>query len=361
MAATLTTLVSNITAPVDYVLMKALLMAARKRLPFFNGTLPGELMKKGGSASVKWRRIENLDAATTTLDEVSGTAAAFLGRSAVQPTITDVTVAVAKKGNAILLTEEVDLFNVNSDSVALMDTLGANAGLSLNILMEAVYSGATLIRYSNGAAGGGAADTDVNAAITLTDINYAVNQLNRNSGILFYSQGTGSVNVGTSPIRSSYRGICHVDVEIDIRALTGFIPVEQYAGYTETEPFEFGTVGGVRWASTEIIPISTGAGPDTSTGLRGATTILNDIYSTYVYGKQAIGTVGLGNMHSTSNAEMYDPKKPPAVELIHHLKGSSGVFDMFNEVGSIAWKAYFAGKILNANWVVKIRSGASKV
>lgn len=361
MAATVSTLVSNVTAPVNFVLMRALLSAARKKLPFFNGTLPGDLQKKGGSASVKWRRIENLAAATTALSEVTGTAAAFLGRSAVQPTITDVTQAISKYGNAILLTEEVDLFNVNSDSVALMDTLGANAGESLNRLMEAVFSGATLVRYSNGAAGGGSADTNVTSAITLTDIKYAVNQLNRNSGLLFTSEGHGSVNIGTSPIRSSYKGIAHVDVEEDIRGLTGFIPVEQYGGYTETDPFEFGAVGGVRWCSTEIIPISTGAGTTTATGLRGSTDILNDVYSTYIYGKEAVGSVGLGNMHAASSMEMYDPKKPPAVELIHHKPGSSGIFDMFNEMGSIAWKAWFAGKILNSNWIVKVRSGAGEV
>jgi hypothetical protein len=43
MAATASTLTSNVTAPVNFVLMKALLSAARKKLPFFNGTLAGEL------------------------------------------------------------------------------------------------------------------------------------------------------------------------------------------------------------------------------------------------------------------------------------------------------------------------------
>ena len=363
MAATLTTLVSNVTAPVDYVLMKALLSAARKKCPFFNGSLPGTLEKKGGSASVKWRRIENLTAATTALSEVSGTAAAFLGRSAVQPTITDVTVAIAKYGNAVLLTEEVDLFNVNSDSYALMNTLGANAGESLNALMQtALASGTTAIRYSTGTVSGGSAVTDVMAAITLNDIKYATNYINRGSGMTFTPIGMGSTNVGTQPIRPSYYGICHPDVEEDIRGLTGFIPVEAYAGYTETEPFEVGAVGGVRWCVSEICTLTSGAGTDTSDGtIRGATTILNDVYDSYVYGAEAFGSVGLGNMHATNSYEMYDPKTPPAVELIYHKPGTSGVFDMFNEVGSIAWKAWFAGKVLNANWIVRIRSGASKL
>lgn len=368
MAATATTLTSNVTAPVNFVLMKALLSAARKKLPFFNGTLPGELSKGQGSASVKWRRIENLNASTTALSEITGTAAAFLGRDAVQPTITDVTQAIAKYGNLILTTEEIDLFNVNSKAAQLMDTLGANAGESLNLLMEAAFSSGVvsgMTRFSNGSAGGAATISTVTSAITLTDIKFMVNKLNRNSARPFTSMATGSQNIGTSPVRSSFYGIAHVDVEEDIRGLSGFIPVEQYGGYTETMPFEFGAVGGVRWCATEIVPISTNVSSSSATGwLRGATSTGGtnaDVYKTYIYGQEAVGSVGLGNMHATNSYEMYDPKKPPAVELIYKQPGSSGIFDPYNEMGSLAWKAWFAGKVLNSNWIGLIRSGASNL
>ena len=355
MAATVSTLTSNLTAPVNFVLMRGLLNAARKRLPYFNGTLPGTLEKSQGSASVKWRRIENMTAATTALSEVTGTAAAFLGRSAVQPTITDLTVAMAKYGNAILTTEEVDLYNVNSKTAQLMDTLGANAGESINTLMRDIFDGATtIVRYASGVA----SDSLVTAAMTLNDIKYSVNQLNRNSAMHFTPMGNGSTNIGTSPIRSGYYGITHPDVEEDIRDLTGFIPVEQYGGYTSTEPYEFGSVGGVRWCSTEISTIDLGASGLSNNALRMTSGDV-DVYSSFIYGKEAVGSVGLGNMHATTSSEMYNPRKPPAVELIVHQPGSSGIFDMYNEMGSIAWKAFFAGKILNGNWIAKVRTGAS--
>jgi N4-gp56 family major capsid protein len=355
MAATATTLTSNLTAPVNYVLMRRLLSAARKKLPYFNGTLPGNLEKAQGSASVKWRRIENLAAATTALSEVTGTAAAFLGRNAVQPTITDLTVAMAKYGNAILTTEEVDLFNVNSNTISLMDTLGANSGESLNLLMRDVYTGGfTNTRNANNATN----YTSIASAITLNDIKYSVNRLNRMSAMKFAPFAYGSTNVGTVPVRESYLGICHTDVEEDVRLLTGFIPVEQYGGYTQTYPFEFGAVAGVRWCSTEIAPIATSASTESivSTTYRGASALLHDIYTSFIYGMESIGSVGLGNMHATSSMEMYDPATPPAVEIIKHAPGTSGIFDMFNEMGSIAWKAWFAGKVLNADWGVSVRS-----
>src|SRR5574340_329742 len=251
MAQTITTLATYVPAPVNYVLMKGLLQAARKKLPYFNGTLPGELSKNGGSMSVKWERINNLAASTTALGELQGTPAFLMGRALVTPTVSNVTVAIAKYGNAIQLTEEIDLINVNTRAAHFLDTLGANAGESLNTLMFAVYQAATAVRYANNAVGGAASVSNVAYSIGVGDIKYAVKQLNVQAAMPFTPIGTGSTNIGTQPIRSSYYGICHVDVEEDIRSLTGFIAVEQYAGYTETMPFEFGAVGGVRWASTE--------------------------------------------------------------------------------------------------------------
>lgn len=349
---------SNVPLGVNFQMIRGLLSAARRKFPFFNGTLPGQLDKNGSTASVKWERIENLAVATTTLSEITGATSAFFGRSTVLPTISTVSTAIAKKGNAILLTEEIDLMQMNTRAMGFMDTLGENAGASLNTLMEAVYATFTNVRYSNAAAGGGTADTNVTGAISLGDIKFAVNQLDRQSAMKFTTPGYGSTNVGSSPVRPSYYGICHPDVEQDIRGLVGFIDVVSYGGYTETIPFEFGAVGGVRFCTTEIIPISTGAGTTTAAGMRGSTVILNDVYSTYIYGKEAIGSVGLGKSFSADSTTGYDPKKPNGVELIYKPMGQVGT-DLFNEVASLAWKAWWAGVVLNANWGVKIRSTAS--
>lgn len=354
MALDVSNLTSTIQAPVNFVYMRGLLSAARKKLPFFNGTLPGTLEKKGGSASVKWRRIENLTAVTTALSEhtENGPAVFGLGRSTVKPTVTDITKAISKYGNAILLTEEIDLFNINSGTMQLMETLGANAGESLNSTMRAEYDNATQIRYASSAANKSA----VVAEMKVNDIKWSVNRLDRNSAMKQYSMATGSRNVGTSPVRDSYYGICHPDVEMDIRGLTGFIGVESYGGYTETLVGEFGSCQGVRWVSSEIAPIESGAGSTSTSGnFRGnASADVNDLYTSYVYGKEAIGSIGLGENHAKEIYMMYD--RVPTVELIAHKPGSSGIADMYNEMGSIAWKSWFGGKILNGTWIVKIQT-----
>lgn len=358
MAQLMSSVTSNASLGVSFQMMKGLLSAARQRLPFFNGTLPGQLNKNGSTASVKWERLENLAAATTALGEVVGSPVAFFGRNTVQNTLSTVSVAIAKYGNAVLLSEEIDLQHMNVRAARFVDNLGANAGLTLNLLMEAAYSsGATTVRYCTSATGSTAStDAQVVGTVQVYDIKYATNTLNRNSAMLFTTPGYGSTNIATNPVRASYFGICHPDVEEDIRDLSGFISVEAYGGYTETMPFEFGAVAGVRFSSCEIIPISTGAGTtSTVANFRGVSNTSNDVYSTYVYGKEAVGSVGLGNLHATSAYEMYDPANPPAVELIVKPVGTVGT-DLFNEVSSVAWKAWFAGKVLNAGWIIKIRS-----
>ena len=359
MALDVSNLTSTVQAPINFVYMRGLLSAAKKVLPFFNGTMPGKLEKAGGSMSVKWRRIENLTAVTTSLSEhtENGPLSFGLGRSTVKPTITDVTKAIAKYGNAILTTEEVDLFNINSNTMALMETLGANAGESLNATMRIEYDNATLARYASGAANKSAVVAEMKAG----DIKWAVNQLNRNSAMVFTSMATGSRNINTATVRSSYYGICHPDVEEDVRGLTGFVGVEQYGGYTETLVGEFGAVNGVRWVATVIAPIETGGGTtSTSSIFRGTSVDTNDLYTSYIYGKEAIGTIGLGDEYPTSTGIMYE-NKPQPIELIVHKPGSSGVADIFKEVGAIAWKAWFGGKILNSTWVTKVVTLAKDV
>lgn len=346
---TAVTSLSNIAAPVNFVLMRGLLTQARKVLPFFNGTLPGELQRNQGAATVKWRRFEDLAPTTTALGEVSTTVAFGMGRTAVQATVTDLTVAVAKYGNHINYSEELDLFNVNSRAVQLMDVLGRNAGESLNVLMATVFDGSTNVRFGNAVA----AITTVTTAISLGDIRYVVNQLNRQSAMKFFSMGTGSQNDGTSPVRASYFGITHPDAEEDIRQLTGFLGVEQYGGYIgDVQVGEFGAVGGVRWCSTPICPVATGAGTTSINGFRGGTATTNDVYKTFVYGREAVGSVGLGEQHSEEIYLMGD--RPPAIELIRKAVGSAGAGDPYNEIGTLAWKAWFAAKILNQAWIWEI-------
>ena len=44
----------------------------------------------------------------------------------------------------------------------------------------------------------------------------------------------------------------------------------------------------------------------------------------------------------------------PAITLISVPPGMASVANPFGEVGVLSWKAWFAGKILNENWIWQI-------
>ena len=344
------TSVSQIAYPINYQLMRQLLLTAKVRAPFLNGTMPGQLSKNAGTASVKWERIENLTADTTPLGELSGNLA-LPTRAGVVPTITPITADMLKYGKTIYLNEELELMSVNARASKFLGVLGENAGATYNKVMAAVYAGATKERFANSVA----SRLLVITAMTAGDIKATHNEINRLGGMKYHPEGYGSTNIGTSPIRSSYMGICHVDVEEDIREINDFVPVESYGGYTETYPFEFGYSQGVRWCSTEedalIVADATTA---LTAGFRGTTK--NDIYLSYVCAVDAIGSVGLGENHTTDLYMTGD--RIPAVDVVYAPPAVS-VADAQGEIGVLSWKGWLVGKVLNADWVVRIETLAT--
>lgn len=357
MAATITD-TTDLQKPVNVIMQQTLLRNAKARCPYFAGTVPGLLEQSRGSATIKWRRIENITPSTTALGESTGTAAFMLGRDATTPTFTDYVATVAKYGQFYILNEEVDLFNFNGQTDKLMETLGISAGRSLNMLQRnVVEDNATMIRV-----GGAASDGAIDEAINANAIKEAILAINVNSGSTFTPMTTGSTNISTAPILPAYLGICHPHVAADIAALQGFQSVERYAGQVETYPFEFGMYSlagqAVRFVQTEDASIDTDSGAAIgSTGLRGGSAV--NLYSVAIYGSDAIGSVGLNQQQTVGMYEAGDPL--PVIDMIVHQRGSGGVADPYNEISTMAWKAWHAGKILNANWARVVRCGATDI
>jgi N4-gp56 family major capsid protein len=171
------------------------------------------------------------------------------------------------------------------------------------------------------------------------------------------TRSQGSRNIGTSPIRRAFWGICHVDTEEDIRSLTGFIPVQDYGSQTSTEEEEFGSLGGVRFISTSEGSIDlaggfAGTGSATIDGRsQGAARV--DVYNTLVYGQDCYGSLGFGTNHVRETYNAGDSL--PAVMMIAHARGSAGAADPLNEVATMGWKSWHAAVVLNSNWGRNVR------
>jgi len=237
-----------------------------------------------------------------------------------------------------------------------MEVMGINAGQSLNILQRNIgEDNAVLVN-----AGGVASDGLIESAVTLGGLKAILNTLEKNSTTAFNPMTTGSDNVGTTPTLPSYWGLTHPDVAMDIAALGSFKSVETYAGQITTAMGEFGSVGiagrTIRFISSEDAGVDADAGATlTSQGLNGTSSV--DLYTTLIYGRDAIGSVGFGETYTDGSFMAGDDLSP--IKIIVKGLGSGGTSDPYDEISTIAWKAWHTGKILNPNWVRGYRCGAT--
>lgn len=356
------TTTTEIAAPVNVVFQTTMLRRAKAVCPHFVGSKPATIQAHSNTFTAKWRRYEHLTPATTPLTEITGSVA-FPTRTAVQPSVSDITATVLKFGNFIFLNEEVDLINFSGQGNELSEVLGENAGRSLNRLQRnelednstAILAGAQTTASNIGILG-------ATGFITRTTIARAVNELNRQDAMKFLAMTTGSTNVGTAPVRESYWGINHPDVSEDIRLLAGFNSVETYAGQTETAVGEYGHVGGIRFVESTESTIDLAGGASSTTSATADPRISSsrvDLYNTVILGREFHGSLGLDASHVSEIYKVGDSL--PAVMMIANAKGSAGAADPLREVGSVGWKSWHVAKILNSNWGRNVRSAASRL
>jgi N4-gp56 family major capsid protein len=358
MALTISATNTELPKPLNAVFQQTLLRNAQVRAPYFAGVVPGELTKQRGSNVASWRRIENMTPSTSALSELQGEASYMQGRSAAALAVTSVTGTMSKYGNFVILNEEVDLFNFPEQFDKILRIIAINAGQSLNRLQRDVGEDNATLIY----AGGAASDGTVSSKITIDTVKLVVNTLDKNSAITFTPMTTGSTNIGTVPINMGYWALCHPDVAVDVAGLTGFVSVEKYAGQTQIAMGEFGTITvagkALRFISSEDAGVDAGAGASGagSADLNGTSDNV-DLYTTLVYGQEAIGSVGLGQQWTDGIFRAGDELDP--VDVIVKMPTSTGTSDPYNEISTVAWKAWHTGAVLNGNWVRGIRSGAT--
>ena len=369
MALTLSATDSEVPKPVNVAFEQTLLRNARPLAVYYVGSQPGELMENKGTATIGWRRFDTsadnasgIAPTTTPLSELTGDAAYGMGRTPSTVHRTDTLATVSKYGQFFLVNEEVDVFNMNPTMDGITMTLAISAGRSLNYLQRDTVEGSSTQRY----AGNVASDGVVGSVTVAGDLNRSINELSRSYAMTFNPMLQGSTNIGTTPLPSSFWGFCHNDVAVDIAGISGFTSVEKYSAQTQTVPGEFGayTLAGmsVRFIATPEASIDAGAGAATSGDFR-STSSANDLYTIVIKGRDADGCVGLGTQMSDGRY-VSGEQNPGAIKLIVKGRGTdspSGIGDPFDEVMSIAWKAWHASALLNTNWSRAIRVAATNL
>ena len=271
---------------------------------------------------IRFTRWGRLSVATTPLTEGVTPAGNTMSYS-------DITATLAQYGDWISITDQVTLLSIDPILTEAVSQLGYQEGETMDTLSRDNLMTGTNAIYATGAARAAVLDK-----ITLASIQKAVRALK-----------VAMPKYSTSPIRPSYIGVCHVYAEQDIEALTGFVPVENYAAQNDVMEGEFGSVVGVRFIATTQGFESLGGGATSNTVKNTAGKA--DVYATIIFGEDAYGEVPLSGQSSAVIV-----KAPSWTD-------STNTADPLNQRSSAGWKAFMAFAILNDLWLARIEHAVS--
>jgi N4-gp56 family major capsid protein len=323
-------LVTRADIPQEYssLYMEKFLRTAQSRIVYLKYAQDSEstvsLPENGGSMSAKWRRWENLAVNTNPLGE-------GITPEGSDMSVTEVTGTALQYGNYIRFSDVVKKTSMDPIITKMGERLAYNMQQTLDTVTRTalqagsnfIYAGAAVSKITVGA-------TDY---ITTTMIRKAVRFLEGKDAMTYMQDMIlPSTGISTTPIPASFIGITHTDIAYTIRNLTGFIPIERYARPGEALPGEIGSYAQVRFIATTQASIYTAAGATSQ-----------NLYGTLIFGTDAFGAVNVDTL--TTN-------------LIINELGSGGSADPLHQRGTVGWKAAFAAKILNSDFMVELISSA---
>ncbi|MFA5187351.1 MAG: N4-gp56 family major capsid protein [Patescibacteria group bacterium] len=287
---------------------------------------------KNKTKTRKYRRYLSLPRATAPLAEGITPAGQRLN-------YTDVSVTLEQYGDLIWLSDVI--LDTHEDKV--LDE-------SMKISSEQMAETVEVIRFNAIKAGtnvyypaSATTRATVNSPITRSVLRLVVRSFSRNKARKISEIIKASAKISTEPVEAGFFAVCHTDLDSDIRALTGFIPVKEYSESGKALPGEIGACEQVRFITTALIEPWLAAATSSS----GSTYLTNgssgtgypDVYPILVFARDAYAIVPLQGGNAVEIG-VVNPKK--------------STDDPLGQKGLVSWKTYQAAVILNQLWMARI-------
>lgn len=307
MAANTTTSLSN---EMMTFLVDTFLERSKANIVYAEGAKKRVHSKNSGK-TMTWNRYTPMTAATTALTEATNPSETNIASAVVSATVAEY--GAFDKISSLLYGTSIDRAAKEKTEV-----LSQNASETLDTLVRnELATGATTQLAAGKANISLVGATDV---LNSTEIRKAVRTLKK-ANALTYADGYFLGKVGA-------------DTAYDLMADTTWVNAHTYKDGKELYQGELGKLHKVRF-----LEASSNQFFDDNAGASSV-----DVYSNFIHGQEAIGTVDL----SGENMRLI---------VKHSDKGNtSNPLDMFLTIG---WKATFATKTLNSSWIVNIKTGAT--
>jgi len=278
---------------------------------------------------------------------------------------------LARYGEMIDYTDEVDLFSEDYIQVKYREELGELANSRMEDLVQldmlgtstVLYSGAATSKGTVGAEAVADGSTDATVKISYDLIRKAVKKLTRNRARKNTTLITGSTKIDTKTVAKSYFAIIDADVKTDLENLVrgtsyekefAYVPVQKYADATNIADGEVGSMYEVRFIESERAVVYAGKGATVPAGYTGTLAYTGtigsgakfDVHAILFPTEGAFATVGLKGQGKIN----FKSKSPEEVELVNPY-GTTGFF---------SYNFFYAGIILEPEKLLAVYCGASK-
>lgn len=263
-------------------------------------------MPRNSGKTVYFNRFSQLSAATTPLTESENPSATALSTTVVSAT-------VAEYGSYGKVGSLYDLTNIDEGLKEHVAVFAEQGALTLDTLIrDELVSGATEQLGGSKANITAIATSDV---LSGAEIRKAVKTLKVNGAHRFDD--------------GFFKGIVPVSAAYDLMGNSEWLDAHRYTDATAIKNGEIGRLHGVTFYETnnEVTTSSTAT-----------------VYSTFIFGKNAYGTIDIG---MGSN-----------VEVIAKKSGAQDTSNPLNMFSTIGWKVNaFVAKTLNALWIINVKTG----
>jgi len=276
---------------------------------------------------VRWTRFSPLAIITSALSEATNPAEVAM-------TATQVSATLLEYGNVTNVSSLFSMTQIDVDLKEHIEVHGQNAGESIDQLIRTeLHSGSTALIVA-GTLGNPAApnisDIHLTDVFTGAAVRQAVRTLKLNKAQRFES--------------GLYRGIIGPASSYDLFGNSEWLDAHRY---TTSDAIERGVVGklhGVEFVETnnQYVALSGGF---SGTPVTAASAGVANVYSTFIFGKNAYGVVNLGSITA-----------PTVIVKNPGPNDTSNPLNMFSTVG---WKMPFATKTLNSNWVIEVKTSTA--
>lgn len=255
--------------------------------------------------TVIFNRFTPLALATTPLTEGSSP-------TAVDMTSTQVSATLQEYGNSVAVSTLFKMTSLDEGLAEHVDVMGTNAGETIDKLINTELSANATAQLAAAALSSIAATDVLSGAM----IRKAVRTLKTNKAQKF----DGGV----------FRGIVQPATAYDLMVNSEWLDANRY---TTSEAIKNGVIGKI--AGVEFVE-SNNSSTESSTVT---------VYHNFIFGKHAYAQVSLAGQAG-----------PRIIVKTPGANTTSDPLDMFSTVG---WKAVFATKVLNSNWVINCKTGAT--